>query len=103
MKPRPSDSVTRCNLRAVVGPSERTLLPGHGHKWGHHGGLQGVRSVMVHPVDDRLPSATLRTTIFLEVCKRILKRTQNTLESLKASMVAGFPDMEAFRKSKMLL
>ena len=26
--------------RTVVGPGERTLLPGHVREWGHHGGLQ---------------------------------------------------------------
>ena len=38
--------------RVVVGLGERTLLPGHVREWGHHGGLQGVRSVLVGPVDD---------------------------------------------------
>ena len=35
-----------------MGPGERTLLPGHVCEWGHHVGLQGVRSVLVGPVDD---------------------------------------------------
>ena len=36
--------------RAVVGRGERTLLPGHVHERGHHGGLQGVPSVLVSTV-----------------------------------------------------
>ena len=38
--------------RAVVGPGERTLPAGHVSEQGHHGGLQGVQSVMVGPVED---------------------------------------------------
>ena len=34
-----------------MGLDERTLLPGHVREWGHHGGLQGVRSILVGPVD----------------------------------------------------
>ena len=39
------------NSRVVVRPGERTLLPGHVSEWGHYGGLQVVRSVLVGPVD----------------------------------------------------
>ena len=35
-------------------PGERTLLPGYVPEWGHHGGLWGVRSVIVGPVEDPL-------------------------------------------------
>ena len=39
------DGATLClgdvlDSRAVVGPGERTLLPGHVREWGNHGGLQ---------------------------------------------------------------
>ena len=40
--------------RAIVGLGERNLLPGHVRELGHHVGLQGVRSVLVCPVDDSL-------------------------------------------------
>ena len=52
--------------RAVAGLGERNLFPGHVREWGHHVGLQGVRSVIVitkitilsmvivGPVDDSL-------------------------------------------------
>ena len=44
--------------RVVVGPGELTLLPGHVREWGHHGGLQGVRSFIVGPVEDPLTGPT---------------------------------------------
>ena len=41
---------------------------------------------------------------FLGDCERILDRTNHiTLDSLKASMVAGFADIESFRESQKLL
>ena len=51
------DEATLCfgdvlNYRVVVGLGECILLPGHVREWGHHVGLQGVRSVLVGPVDD---------------------------------------------------
>ena len=41
---------------AVVGLGERNILPGYVREWGHHVGLQGVRSVMMGLVDDSLAS-----------------------------------------------
>ena len=51
------DEATLClgdvlDSRAVVGPGERTLLPGHVREWGNHVDLQEVQSVLVGPVDD---------------------------------------------------
>ena len=37
---------------------KRSLLPVHVREPGHHGGHQGVQSVIVDPVDGPLPSAT---------------------------------------------
>ena len=37
---------------------KHSLLPGHVRKPGHHGGLQGVQSVIVDPVEDLLTSGT---------------------------------------------
>ena len=37
---------------------ERSLPPGHVRELCHHGGLWGVQSVMVGPVDDPLSIAT---------------------------------------------
>ena len=50
------DEATLClgdvlDSRVVVRPGERTLLPGHVREWGYHGGLHGVQSVLVGPVD----------------------------------------------------
>ena len=56
MKP-PSASVA-INSRAIVGPGERSLLPGHVRELGYHGGLQGDQSNIAGPVDDLPPSAT---------------------------------------------
>ena len=46
------------NSRGVVGPGERSLLPGHVRELGYHGGLQGDQSNIAGPVDDLPPSAT---------------------------------------------
>ena len=134
--------------RAVVGLGERTLLPGHVREWGLHGGLQGVRSVLVAPVDDSFAGfqknnslggcrgerfinksvvsslgmsanpvtmeafrelkllwwfllmirAPLQPQFFFGDCEWTLNRTHhNTFDTLKASMVAGFANIEAFR------
>ena len=40
--------------RTVVDVGERNLLTEHVREWGHHIGLQGVRSVLVGPFDDSL-------------------------------------------------
>ena len=45
----------------IVGSGQRTLLPGHAREPGHHGGLQGVQSVMVVPDDGPLPSSVAST------------------------------------------
>ena len=37
---------------------ERSLLPVYAQEPGHHGGLQGVQSVIIDTGDDPLPSAT---------------------------------------------
>ena len=42
--------------RVQVERGERTLLLGYVLEPGHHGGLQGVQSVMVAPADDLFPS-----------------------------------------------
>ena len=57
MKTKEIDEATLCfgdplDYSVVVGLGERTLLPGHVREWGLHGGLQGVRSVLMAPVDD---------------------------------------------------
>ena len=59
-------NVDTLNSISVVGPGERTLLPGHVGEPGHHGGLKGVGSVMIGPVDDPLPSTTPWVTFFGE-------------------------------------
>ena len=51
------DEATLCfgdtlDYSVVVGLGDRNLLPGHVEEWGLHGGLQGVRSVLVATVDD---------------------------------------------------
>ena len=48
----------------LLGGGERTLIPGYVREPGHHGGLQGVQSVLVRPVYDPLPSASPWATIF---------------------------------------
>ena len=57
------DEATLCfgdvlNSRGVVGPGERSVLPGHVRELGYHGGPQGVQSNIVGPFDDLPPSAT---------------------------------------------
>ena len=56
---------------------------------------------MVVPVDDPRTSAT---PFFVGDCEWPLNRTHhNTFDTLKASMVAGFANIEAFREPKVLL
>ena len=38
----------------LVGAGDHTFLPGYCRQLGHHGGLQGVKSGLVGPADDRL-------------------------------------------------
>ena len=55
---------------------------------------------MVDPVDDPRPSASPLSSYFF--CERILNRSHhNTLDFLKAFVVAGIADIEAFRESKV--
>ena len=78
----------------MVHQQKRSFL--HVREPGHYGGLQGVKIVMVDPVDDLRPSAT---SIFLGDCEKTLKRTHhNTFDTLK---VADFVDIEAFKESKV--
>ena len=85
----------------VVHQQKRSLFPGLVRKPRHHGGLQGVKIVLVVPVDD---SRTSATPIFFGDCESALNRTHhNTSNTLKASMVTGFANIEAFREPKVLL
>ena len=65
----------------------------------HHGGLQGVKIVMVYLVDDPRNSAT---PIFYETVNGPSTH-HNTFDTLKASILAGFADIEAFREPKGML
>ena len=84
--------------RVVVGLGKHTLLPGHVREFGHHGGLQGVRSVLVAPVDDSF--AGFQKKYSLGGCRgeRFINRSVVSSLGISANSVT----MEAFRKLTLL-
>merc|ERR1711860_222335 len=97
------DEATLCfgdtlDYSVVVGLGERTLLPGHVREWGIHGGLQGVQSVLVAPVDDSF--AGFQKNNSLGGCRGERFINKSVVSSL--GMSANPVTMEAFRELKLL-
>ena len=69
-----------------------TLLLGHGHEWGHHVGLQGVRCVLVGPVDDSFAGFQKNNSLRGWRGKRFINRCVVSSLGMSANLVT----MEAF-------
>ena len=68
---------------------------------GHHGGLQGVKSVMVGPIEG--PFTVSKKNWGCRGARIINRNHHNNFNSLKASMVTGFADMPREETTLLLM
>ena len=68
---------------------------------GHHGGLKGVQSVMVGPIEG--PFTVSKKNWGCRGARIINRNHHNNFNSLKASMVTGFADMPREETTLLLM